>query len=227
MECVLIRQSRKHDWFQNQPQQMKPLWPNSAPAPWVEPLRAWCRLHYRMILLILTTLLFIVLVVLTWAGARQPRLSPGLSFLGYTNKPFTSVAALVLLTNGSGVPLEILPQMRAANVLETNGEFFTVPGLTTPWPKELPRLVQPGQTTVLDIHLNSDFREPWWTEVATRPQLRPSRLRDYAAGIRQPTLRRWAQRLYPPVETTWTKLGPFTNLPLGWVRVVDGSARRR
>jgi hypothetical protein len=113
------------------------------------------------------------------------------------------------------------------NMLETNGELFTVPGFTTPWPDGLPRLVQPGQTTVLDLHLNSDFREPWWTEVATRPQLRSSRLRDYAASIRQPTLRRWAQRLYPPVETTWTKLGPFTNLPPRWVRLADGSASIR
>ena len=176
--------------------------------------------------LIAAALLFILLVGLMSRTSRAPRPLPGLTFLGYTNKPFTVVAALVLVTNGSGVPLKILPLTRSANVLGTNGDYFLVPGYTSPWPEGMPRLVQPGQATVLDIHLNSDFREPWWSEVATRPQLRPSRLRDYAVSIRQPKLRRWAQRLYPPVETTWTKLGPFTNLPPGWVRLRDGSARR-
>jgi hypothetical protein len=151
---------------------------------------------------------------------------PGLSLLGYTNEHSAVVSALVLLTNGSGVPLEILPQSRAVNTLVTNGVFFNAPGFETAWPQGLPRLVKPGATAVLEILIYSNFREPWWTEVATRRQLLSSRLRDYAAGIRQPTLRSWAQFLYPSVETTYTSLGPFTNLPSGWERYADGSARR-
>ena len=208
---------------------MKPMPAGSAPEPrglLVEFLARCYRPASGKFVLIAAALLFILLVGLMSRTSLAPRPLPGLTFLGYTNKPFTVVAALVLVTNGSGVPMKILPLTRSANVLETNGEYFHVPGYTSPWPEGMPRLVQPGQTTVLDIHLNSDFREPWWSEVATRPQLRPSRLRDYAVSIRQPKLRRWAQRLYPPVETTWTKLGPFTNLPPGWVRLRDGSTRR-
>src|SRR6266576_3265846 len=113
---------------------------------------------------IAAALLFILLVGLMSMTLRAPRPLPGLTFLGYTNKPFTVVAALVLVTNGSREPLEILLLTRSANVLETNGEYSLVPGYTSPWPEGMPRLVQPGQTAVLDIHLNSDLREPWWTE---------------------------------------------------------------
>ena len=141
----------------------------SAPEPrglLVEFLARCYRPASGKFVLIAAALLFIPLVGLMSRTSRAPRLVPGLTFLVYTNKPFTVVAALVLVTNGSHEPLEILPLTRSANVLETSGEYFHVPGYTSPWPEGLPRLVQPGQTTMLDIHLNSDFREPWWTEVA-------------------------------------------------------------
>ena len=102
------------------------------------------RLASGKFVLIAAALLLILLVGLMSRTARAPRLVPGLTFLGYTNKPFTVVAALVLVTNGSREPLEILPLTRSANVLETNGEYFNVPRYTSPRPEGLPRLVQPG-----------------------------------------------------------------------------------
>jgi hypothetical protein len=178
------------------------------------------------ILAVSGALVLVALAASVWVAWRRPPALPGLSFLGYTNKYRTFVAARLLVTNASRVPIEILPQIRNENVIEINGVFSHVSGFYSPFPERLPRLVQPGETTILDIHLNYGFREPWWTEVSTRPHFPPSRLRAYAAKIRQPTLRRWAQRVFPPVQDSFTKLGPFTNLPPGWTRMGDGSARR-
>jgi hypothetical protein len=178
------------------------------------------------IVLVTTGLLLVMLAALAWVIFSRPLPLPTLAFLNYTNKPFTIVVAQVAFKNPSKVLLEILPQTRSENVIEVNGEFSHAPGYHSPFPSGLPRTIPPGGTTILDIHLYGDFREPWWTEVATRPQLEASRLRDWAARIKQPTLRQWAQRLFPPVQTSFTKLGPFTNLPPDWVRVKDGSARR-
>ena len=180
----------------------------------------------RRIFAALAVSLLFALAVSVWVAGRRPPALPGLSFLGYTNKYRTFVAARLLVTNASRVPIEILPQIRNENVTETNGVFSHVSGFYSPFPERMPRLVQPGETTILDIHLNYDFREPWWTEVSTRPHLPPSRLRVYAAKIRQPTLRRWAQRIFPPVQDNYTKFGPFTNLPPGWIRMRDGSTRQ-
>jgi hypothetical protein len=174
-----------------------------------------------------TGVLLFMLATLGWIVWSRPPPLPTLAFIGYTNKPLTIVAAQVLLKNPSHVPLEILPQIQAINVVETNGEFFNAPGFHSPWPGDLPRVVAPAATTLLDVHLNYDFREPWWIEVCTRPRPHPSKLRDWAARIKQPTLRKYLQRIFPPVTTSYTKLGPFTNLPPGWIRVYDGTARRR
>jgi hypothetical protein len=97
-------------------------------------------------------LLLVMLAALAWVAWSRPPPVPILAFLGYTNKPFTIVAAQVLFRNPSKVPLEILPQIRNENVIETNGEFFRLPGFHSPWPGGLPTAVQPGGTTVLDIH---------------------------------------------------------------------------
>lgn len=183
-------------------------------------MKAW------KVLLVAIGLLVVMLAALAWVVWRQPPPIPTLAFLGYTNKPMTTVAAQVLFRNPSKAPLEILPQIRNENVIETNGEFSHAPGFHSPWPGVLPRVVEPGGATILDIHLNFDFREPWWIEVCTRPKLPQSRARDWAAAIKQPMIRRWAQQLFPPVQIGYTKLGPFTNLPPDWVRKKDGSARR-
>ena len=171
-------------------------------------------------------LLFVLLAALAWVLWRRPPPIPTLAFIGYTNKPHTIVVAQVLFRNESRVALEILPQIRDENVMQTNGEFFHVRGFHSPFPGGLRRVVGPAGTAVLDVHLHGDFREPWWTEVCTRPKLEPSKLRDWAAKIKQPTMRQWTQRLFPPAKDSYTKLGPFTNLPPGWVRKKDGSATR-
>jgi len=177
------------------------------------------------IVFVAVALLLVLLATLGWVLWRRPPPIPTLAFIGYTNKPLTRVAAQVLFKNPSHVPLQILPQIQNANVVETNGEFFHAPGFHSPWPGALPTVVPAGGTTLVDIHLNDDFREPWWIEVCTRPKPEPSRLRDWAARIKEPTLRKYAQRIFPPVTTSFTKLGPFTNLPPGWIRVNDGTAR--
>ena len=151
---------------------------------------------------------------------------PRLSFIGYTNKPRT-VVARVLFRNQSKVPLEILPYTRNENVIEINGQRSHAPGYHIPWPGGIGTVVQPGTSAVLDIHLKGDFRHPWWTEVCTLPKVKPSKLRRWAGTVQQPTLKKWVKRLFPPVRESYTRLGPFTNLPPGWVQTKDGSAQRQ
>ena len=184
-------------------------------------MKAW-----KIVLIATGLLLLVALAALAWLVWTRPPPIPTLAFIGYTNKPRTIVVAQVLFRNESRVPLEILPQIQDANVMQINGDYSHMPGFHSPFPGGLRRVVPPGGTAVLDVHLNYDFREPWWIEVCTRPKVEPSRMRSWAAKIKQPTLRQWAQRIFPPVQDSYTKLGPFTNLPPGWARMKDGSAHR-
>jgi hypothetical protein len=164
----------------------------------------------------------VIVAALAWwmSSSRQPA-TLELVFLGYTNKPGAISTALVLATNTSSVPFDIRPWVHARNVVETNGDFFHVEGFVSVAPVNLPRLLKPGQATVLDIWIN-DFAESWWTEVAAHPMRRESWLRNLTTGIRNQTVRRWVDRIAPPPQTLWIKLGPITNLPPGIVRVKSG-----
>ena len=121
-------------------------------------------------------------VVLSWwLRPTQSAATLELVFLGYTNKPGAISTALLLATNTSRVPFEIRPWFHARNVVETNGDFFHVPGFVSPAPVNLPRLVKPGQATVLDVSIN-DFTESYWlTEVAAHPMQREAWLRRITA----------------------------------------------
>ena len=66
-------------------------------------MRAW------KILIIGMGLLLVAATVLVWVVWRRSPV-PTLTFIGYTNRPYTSAAARVLFRNGSQVPLEILPR---------------------------------------------------------------------------------------------------------------------
>jgi hypothetical protein len=156
----------------------------------------------------------------------RPPATLELTFLGYTNKPGAISTALVLATNTSRVPFEIRPWVNARNVVETNGDFFHATGFVPPAPFNLPRLIKPGQATVLDIWLN-DFTESWWTEVAAYPAHREGWFRHVTARIRNPTARRWVDRIAPPSQTLWIRLGPITNLPPEIVRVKSGWRLKR
>ena len=173
----------------------------------------------RRIIFVAAALVVTVAALAWWMRSAGPPATLELTFLGYTNKPGAIATALVLTTNSSRVLFEIRPLMHARNVVETNGDFFLVPGFVSPAPADLPRLLKPGQATVLDIRINDFTVKSWWTEVAAHPMQRESWLRNLAARIGNPGVQRWVDRIAPPPETLWIKLGPITNLPPGIVRV--------
>jgi hypothetical protein len=176
--------------------------------------------------LVVAALIVTAAALMWWMQPARPPTALELTFLGYTNKPLSISTALVLVTNTSRVPFEIRPWIHTRNVVETNGEFFNAPGFVTIAPVNLPRLIKPGQATVLDVWVN-DFTDSWWTEVAAHPMQREVWLRRLAAGIRNQTVQGWVDRIAPPPQTLWIKLGPITNLPPQIVRVKNGWRRNR
>lgn len=182
----------------------------------------------RSRIILITAALIVTVAALVWwtRGARHPA-KLELTFLGYTNKPLAISTALVLVTNTSRVPFEIRALTHARNVVETNGDFFLVPGFVSPAPVNLPRLVKPGQAIVLDVSVNDFTESYWWTEVAAHPMQREAWFRRLTAGIRNKTVQGWVDRIAPPTQTSWIKLGPITNLPPGIVRVKDGWRMKR
>ena len=178
-----------------------------------------------------TGFLFIVVLLMVRAGTESGSTGPGLMFVGYTNElltpdtqmpallrrdayfvatgdslggpeRFTVPTALLLATNTGSVAVEVFAAV--------SPDSFSAPDFAGPSATGLPRLLKPGQSTIIRVVV--DPRQgPWWTEVGYQPRRLRDRLYGWAWSSGNTTVKAWVGPKLPGID--FVKFGPVTNQP--------------
>lgn len=191
----------------------------------------------RRKLLIAAALLVLAAALAWWVGRSGPEMRLELRFLSYTNETvgrFLSYTnqpvgipglpegaqvwqaslfnALVSVTNCGGVAVELSPGVNGTNVVTVGGTLRLRDGFLGPSGQNLPRILKPGETMIIQIG-PSQFLQPWSTEIFAQRRGFRDRLYGKVWDTGNPILQKLISRFPSAFADITTTLGPITNVP--------------
>ena len=192
-------------------------------AVWGGPM---CHMTRRRRKLLIVASLVLILGAAAWLGQSGPEMKVELHFLRYTNEPVlmtglpegaqvwpTSLChALVLATNSGGVAVELYASVNMTNYVTNGSSFKLRDGFVGPSGRNMPRILKPGETTVIGFG-PSLFTEPWSTELMAQRRGLRDRLYGKVWDTGNPSLQNLISRFPSAFADIRAKLGPVTNLP--------------
>lgn len=113
-----------------------------------------------------------------------------------------AIPALILATNTGSVPVELWAAIFPGSA--------SIPGFAVPTGKHLPRLLEPGESVILEVTVDPS-QGPWWTEFAYQRRGLRDRPLVWAWDSGNPTVQKWVA---PAIaDLVKVKCGPITNQP--------------
>lgn len=167
-----------------------------------------------------------VAVVAWWIAGSGSGTKVELRFLGYSNHtevaqpywsgagPLTSTVQRVwlLATNCGSAPVRLLAGLRGRNDDQAPLAPRWVEGYSRITTIDLPRILRPGEATLLEVFPNRPA-EPWWAELRAQRHQWRDRMHPKVQGISTAWIKRLLERFFSPPPEVWATLGPVTNRP--------------
>jgi len=177
---------------------------------------------------ITAALLAALAVVALWTTGSGSGTKVELRFLGYSNRtevvhPYWTPEGRVTVTskverawlvasNGGSAPVRLLAGLGGPNA--NNAPF--APGWVEGYSKishmNLPRVLRPGEVTLLEVIPNRPAN-PWWAELRAQRHQWRDRMHPKVQRISTSWIRRLLERFFSPPPDVWATLGPVTNPP--------------